>query len=163
MKAKNLFVLMAAGLTLAACDGNKNKSDDNNSKIEQQVKDAQLIGDTNERTFKGLFPCADCPGIKYELELWNENYATNGTFELEMDYEDRDTDFKQKGVWATLPTDSAAVIYELTPDSANQQKMYFLFENDNKLTMLDSDKKKIDSNLNYTLTLEDKDLEKNFK
>ncbi|MGL5689428.1 MAG: copper resistance protein NlpE, partial [Bacteroidales bacterium] len=143
MKAGNLFVIIAAGLTLAACDGNKNKSDDKNSKIEQQVKDAQLIGDTNERTFKGLFPCADCPGIKYELELWNENYATNGTFELEMDYEDRDTEFKQKGVWVTLPTDSAAVIYELTPDSVNQQKMYFLFENENKLTMLDSDKKKI--------------------
>ncbi len=163
MKALNLFVLMAAGFSLAACNGNSKQSDNKNSKIEQQVKEAQLIGDTNERTFKGLFPCADCPGIKYELELWNENYATNGTFELEMDYEDRNTEVKQKGAWTTIPTDSSAVIYELTPDSANQQVMYFLFENNNKLTMLDNNKKKIDSNLNYTLTLEDKDIEKNFK
>lgn len=125
----------------------------------ENVEVGIFAGDVTERTFKGMLPCADCPGIKYELELWNDQYADKGTYKMEMDYEDRDTDFKQKGTWETIQGSYSDPIYVLTPDSAKDGKTYFLFKTDS-LIMLDKQMKLIDSKLNYALKLEDKDIEK---
>lgn len=125
----------------------------------ENVEVGIFAGDVTERTFKGVLPCADCPGIKYELELWNDQFADKGTYKMEMDYEDRDADFEQKGTWETVKGEYNDPVYVLTPDSVKDGKTYFLYKTDS-LIMLDNQMKLIDSKLNYTLKLEDKDFEK---
>lgn len=151
-----LFVYMS-------CSSNKKAGENDGMRdsldTKENVEVGIFAGDVTERTFKGVLPCADCPGIKYELELWNDQYADKGTYKMEMDYEDRDADFEQKGTWATIKGEYADPVYVLTPDSVKESKTYFLFKTDS-LIMLDNQMKMIDSKLNYTLKLEDKDFEK---
>lgn len=150
-----LFVYMS-------CTGNKTVSDQTDKDsldTKEKVELGVFAGDVTERTFKGVLPCADCPGIKYELELWNDTYDDRGTYKLEMEYEDRNVETEQKGVWETVKSDLEDPVYVLTPDSAKEGKTYFLYKTDS-LIMLDSQMKRIDSKLNYTLKLENKDFER---
>jgi hypothetical protein len=45
-------------------------------------------------TYKGLLPCADCPGIAYQLNL-----LPNYRYHLRLDYQDRNVQFDQHGRW----------------------------------------------------------------
>ncbi len=50
-------------------------------------------------TFQGLLPCADCPGIDYQLDLFDD-----GAFYLGMTYRDRgDAAFYDIGTWSIEP------------------------------------------------------------
>lgn len=157
-----IYYLGVLFIYMSCSSNNKSVSDDKSTDSLDTKKNVELgvfAGDVTERTFKGVLPCADCPGIKYELELWNDQYSDRGTYKMEMDYEDRDADFEQKGTWATVQGEYEEPVYVLTPDSAKESKTYFLYKTDS-LIMLDNQMKKIDSKLNYTLRLEDKDLER---
>lgn len=150
-----LFIYMS-------CSGNKtaeNQVQKDSLDTKEKVELGVFAGNVTERTFKGVLPCADCPGIKYELELWNDSYDDRGTYKLEMDYEDRNVETEQKGTWETVKGDTEDPVYVLIPDSASEGKTYFLYKTDS-LIMLDNQMKRINSGLNYTLKLEDKDFER---
>ena len=92
--------------------------------------------------YKGTVPCADCPGSKIEVELKSDN-----TFEIEMDYIDRESKTKEEG---TYVEENGIVTC-----SGKYGKSYFLV-GDKTLTMLDADKKVITGSMAsmYVLKME---------
>ena len=44
------------------------------------------LGDWQERTYEGVLPAADTPGIRYTLTVRNREYSGDGTFVLAMTY-----------------------------------------------------------------------------
>ncbi len=84
---KIFFVLMLSSFVLTACSKSENQSSSTASTPEASAPTATTpasestevnalpIGDTAETSldwageYKGVFPCADCEGIKMELEL----------------------------------------------------------------------------------------------
>lgn len=101
-------------------------------------------------TYTGVMPCADCPGIDTTLEL-----NTNNTYKMTSVYQTKDVEpLVETGTWSKskgIPTDSNAEVITLTPSSAQSQPSYYLVENENTVTMLNSEKQPIDSPFNESL------------
>lgn len=105
--------------------------------------------------FKGVLPCADCPGIETELSLYHANiYTDEGTYRLKLTYLDRNVKpLVTEGDWTMLrgdADDENASVYQLDPDHPDKS-LYYLRVNSNELLQLDKDEKKIDSGLNFKL------------
>lgn len=105
--------------------------------------------------FKGVLPCADCPGIETELFLRHQGlYADPGTYVLKQIYLDRNSKpYITQGTWVILRgdvTDPTATVYQLNPGHP-EKSVYYLRLNSDELRQLDRDKKPIDSRLNFTL------------
>ena len=71
-----------------------------------QATDTAALGPEMLRTYEGLLPAADGPGIRYELTLENREHSGDGTYRLAMTYLEaengRDTTFFSSGRWGTL-------------------------------------------------------------
>lgn len=151
---KYLFPIFILALFIG-CQSNADKkqsSENSNPATTQTNEDLEI------REYEGLLPCADCPGIRYNLKLQNKEHTGDGTFELDMTYLEaengKDATFSSTGKWITLRGDADdinATVYQLNPDSV-ESIMNFLMLGDS-LVMLDRDQKRIDSGLNYTLKL----------
>ena len=106
--------------------------------------------------YEGVFPCADCSGLKTELTLYRNarTYAPE-TYRLRETYLGKPAGTRTSmGKWTMLrgtPDNPDATIYQLTPDKP-QEVRNFLVVNDNQLRQLDRDQKEIKSGLNFTLT-----------
>jgi len=92
-------------------------------------------------TFVGTLPCADCPGIRYQLNLLADH-----TFISRMTYEDRNSSFREDGTWQ-LANDGKILVLQ-TQKQARQQ---FALLNEQTLRQLDANGKQIESKLNYDL------------
>ncbi len=92
-------------------------------------------------TFVGTLPCADCPGIRYQLNL-----NADHTFTSRMTYEERSTSFDDSGRWE-LSEDGKAVV--LRNGRGRTEK--FALQVVEILRMLDSEGNEINSKLNYEL------------
>lgn len=93
--------------------------------------------------YKGILPCADCPGITETIVL-----ANDGTFILQDVYQDKSTKpFQIEGKWEIINLN----ILKLSPTDNSQVSYFQILENKN-LQMLDSNMQKIDSPYNQTLT-----------
>jgi len=92
-------------------------------------------------TFLGTLPCADCPGIRYQLDLYPDH-----TFFSRMTYEDRSSRFDSNGRWE-LSADGRVLM--LHGARATTEK--FSVNDADTLRKLDSEGKQIDSKLNYDL------------
>ena len=92
-------------------------------------------------TFAANLPCADCPGIRYHLDLYPD-----GTFSSRMVYEDRNARFDDHGRWEAV--DNGKVI-ALHGGGGSVQKLA-VSDNDT-LRQLDSNGNEIASTLNYDL------------
>ena len=111
------------------------------------------------RTYEGLLPAADGPGIRYELTLENREHSGDGTYRLAMTYLEaengRDTTFFSSGRWGTLrgtDDDPDATVYQLNIGDTTLEQINFLSYPDS-LIMLGADMKRAESKLNYTLKL----------
>jgi uncharacterized lipoprotein NlpE involved in copper resistance len=94
-------------------------------------------------TYTGLLPCADCPGIDYQLNLLRHH-----RYVLRLTYRDRDTHFDEHGHWQ-LSRDGKT----LTLSSKDSQPHKWAVQNDGRqLTFLNGAGNPIHSKLNYTLT-----------
>ena len=109
-------------------------------------------------TYEGTIPCADCKGIKMVLQLENNPDKTIREFRLTETYLDTpegDRSFETAGTYEVsygMKADPGAMLISLI-DENDQQFKTFLQEKDGiHFTLLDKNKNKIDSNLNYTLT-----------
>ncbi|HSD13822.1 MAG TPA: copper resistance protein NlpE [Flavobacterium sp.] len=93
-------------------------------------------------TYKGVIPCADCPGIETELTLNKDK-----TYELSVLYRDREQ--KPTVTKGTFTWNDAGSIIKL--DKAGTETQYKVGEG--RLTMLDHSGKEIESALksNYIL------------
>ena len=96
-------------------------------------------------TYMGVLPCADCPGIRYTLNLWGD-----GVFFLRITYlgkgEDEGTSFDDIGRWA-LAADSATLVLH----GGREAPLKFAVRSADVLRKLDLEGKESDSRLNYDL------------
>ncbi|MDR2936748.1 MAG: copper resistance protein NlpE [Rikenellaceae bacterium] len=116
------------------------------------------LGELQKIRYVGLIPAADCPGIRYDLTLWNQAFSGDGVYALVMTYiesdDGRDISFYYSGRWGTLRgdvDDPDASICQLY-DNERSQDTYLLRRGTDSLTLLTNDRQRIDSPLNYTIT-----------
>ena len=117
------------------------------------------LGAVQTLTYEGLLPCADCPGIRYDLTIRSREHSGDGTFTLSQTYleaeDGKDVTFVTNGKRLTLkgiPGDDNATVWQLVSDNGDEV-MNFLCENDSTLTLLGDDFTKAESELNYSLKL----------
>ena len=158
---KTFLVLMLSSFVLTACSKSENQSSSTASTPEASTPtttpasestevNALPIGDTAETSldwageYKGVFPCADCEGIKMELEL-----KTDKTYELSEKYlgKGKNNEFKSKGTFS-FDTKNPSVI---TLDQAADHRKFFIGENVAEARDIETGKA-IDSKLNYKLS-----------
>ena len=92
-------------------------------------------------TFVGTLPCADCPGIRYQVNLLGDH-----TFVSRMTYEDRNSSLRENGSWQ-LANDGKTLLLQ----TANQTREQFALLDGQTLRKLDTNGKEIESKLNYDL------------
>jgi copper homeostasis protein (lipoprotein) len=92
-------------------------------------------------TFAGTLPCADCPGIRYQLNLFPDR-----TFELRTSYLERDAISDDVGRWA-LASDGSAIVLR---GASGMSRMFSARDRDT-LTLLDAQGEAFDSKLDYDL------------
>lgn len=104
--------------------------------------EAEVITITQDMTFAGELPCADCPGISYHVNLFRD-----GRFEVRQEYLERGQINIVKGIWL-LERRSLHLI--------NQQQTLpaFRFDNEQTLTMLDLQGKPVRSSPDFQLNRE---------
>lgn len=93
-------------------------------------------------TFRGTLPCADCPGIEYHLDIWNEKqgYALRRIF-LERDHAE-----VEMGRWFVDPSRNALVL-----EGNGNVRSEWKITPDQEIRLLDQEGQPIDSELPYTL------------
>ena len=158
---KTFLVLMLSSFVLTACSKSENQSSSTASTPEALTPtttpasestevNALPISDTAETSldwageYKGVFPCADCEGIKMELEL-----KADKTYELSEKYlgKGKNNEFKSKGTFS-FDTKNPSVI---TLDQAADHRKFFIGENFAEARDIETGKA-IDSKLNYKLS-----------
>jgi len=92
-------------------------------------------------TFIGTLPCADCPGIRYQVNLLADH-----TFVSRMAYENRNSSFRENGIWQ-LTSDGKMLVLQKDNESREQ----FGLPDQRTLRKLDANGKEIESKLNYDL------------
>jgi copper homeostasis protein (lipoprotein) len=92
-------------------------------------------------TFGSTLPCADCPGIYYQLNLF-----ADGAFVARSTYQGRDLAVDDIGRWV-LSSDGRVVVMK----GASDRPVMFAIRDDNTLVMLDAEGDEIGSTLDYTL------------
>ena len=112
--------------------------------------DAQLLG-----VFRGVLPCADCPGIETELTLYHAGpYVDEGTYSLKLTYRDRAVQpYVSRGDWTMIRGDAKdenASVYQLDPDHP-EKSLYYLRVHPNELRQLGRNLKEMGSPLHFTL------------
>lgn len=90
-------------------------------------------------TFVGLLPCADCPGIRYQVNLFPDH-----TFVSRMIYEERNLSLDHHGHWQLT---SEGKILVLRGEDRAQEK--FAVRDVHTLRKLDVEGHEIESKLNY--------------
>ncbi|MGM0564562.1 MAG: copper resistance protein NlpE [Pseudomonadota bacterium] len=128
-------LLMAANITAERAPPLNTRPDD-------ESDSARFAG-----VYRGVLPCASCPGIETTLTLMPE-----GRFELEEAYQEEDSEpFLMTGQWRPLEDAEIDNTLILEPDDQNEAERYFLLD-DEGATQLDSDGQPIDSDLDYRLS-----------
>jgi copper homeostasis protein (lipoprotein) len=97
-------------------------------------------------TFIGELPCADCPGIRYQVDLFPDH-----TFFSRMIYEERNTSFDELGKWET--SKDGKTLNLLSSEGPREQ---WAIHESNTLHKLDANGHEIESKLNFDLHRSDK-------
>lgn len=109
--------------------------------------------------YEGVLPAADCPGIRYRLTVKIPVDGTQGTYSLAMTYLEanngKDETYDTVGKLYIL-RDAAArpgdIVWQLDPDPKDERMNFLVEDGGKKITLLNNEMKKSDTNLNYTLT-----------
>jgi heat shock protein HslJ len=92
-------------------------------------------------TFVGNLPCADCPGIRYQINL-----AVGHTYSSRMTYAERNSSFDERGTWQIAGGGKTLVLV----NSRGKQEKFALIDS-STLRQLDAEGHEIQSTLNYDL------------
>jgi uncharacterized lipoprotein NlpE involved in copper resistance len=140
-----LWVVLAVSLTSFGCSGSASKTGNDDGPL------AKSLGH-----WQGTLPCTDCAGIRIELQLFAEAGHDDGSFELRetsLGTKQGDTSIDMTGNWILehgIDGDAAATVYRLNPGDKLEQR-YYLKVGEDTLELLDANRKRIDSRLNYSL------------
>ena len=94
-------------------------------------------------TFTGDLPCADCPGIRYHLDVWPDR-----VYHLRREWLDRHHTQDELGRWMIA---SPGRILRLHSGSGAESALSFAILDDSRLRLLDTGGQAIDSRLPYDL------------
>ena len=144
---KSIIAISLASLVLAACSKTENKKVEEQTPATTETVSEATVADTAHTaenaldwngTYKGILPCADCEGIKTELELNSDK-----TYEIKETYLGKGDGkpFESKGSFQFDNKNSS--IIEL--DKAGDSRKYFVAEG--YLKALDIDGKEITGDL----------------
>lgn len=131
---KKVFIF-ASIILLFACNNNK-------SKTNQNIETAAQFNPEWVGTYEGIFPCADCEGIKTTIELRPDN-----TYTRRLEYLGKGSLLKDDNPFSWDDTETIIIL----PFGDDKQ----LFKiSDQSIVMLDSNGKEITGELakNYILT-----------
>ena len=105
----------------------------------------QMASGVFPATYTGVLPCADCPGIRYTLNLWPDH-----VFFLRMTYlgkgQSDGESFDDIGVW-TLSADGRILVLQ----GGREGPVMFSIKSPDVIRKLDLTGKEIESRLNYDL------------
>jgi len=96
--------------------------------------------------YEGIIPCADCPGIKMVLQL-----CKNSKYRSSLTYIDRNTNFTETGLWSLQKSEEKKETIINLESEKTKSRTYLLVLNNSTLELLDSERKRIKSNLNFKL------------
>lgn len=124
---KIYILLLSIPLFLLGCNDNpKNKDQQTDEKNSEEVIDAQSAENSLSwnGTYKGLVPCASCPGILTTVKLNNDKTFEKSEFYLGS----KDGYFKEKGTFTftedgdkiTLNSGNDSVVYTFEKDPSEQ-------------------------------------------
>ena len=102
--------------------------------------------------YRGVLPCADCPGLDTTLSLL-ANSPSHTRYVLKSSYLERNNTFTETGTWTIVhgtPDNPDATVYQLKPKNGGQPTN-FLRVSDNEVLQLDSERRRMDSKLNFSL------------
>lgn len=135
----------------------KNPDTQDMSNLPNLLQKFEGCGNLQTRIFEGTLPAASNPGIVYNITLYNYQNSGDGVFRAKLTYLEaengKDVTFEFSGRQYTLKGNAEnpnATVFQFIPFDHKEETMNFLYQ-DNKLTMLDKNLKKIQSKLNYTL------------
>lgn len=153
MKIKLLSLLFASAFIMYSCDTKKEDVivvdedavilEDSTSMVDEHNAQTSLDW---KGTYEGVLPCADCEGIKTELELNDDN-----TYELETEYLGAKEELKETQKGTFIWVDGNNIQLEGLKDE-NASKMYKIEEN--KVRFLNKDGSLVEGELaeHYVLT-----------
>lgn len=128
---KKIFIALAI-LSVFACNSgnntNKNNTEDERVQVQEStnstVIDPVASNPNREAIYEEIVPCADCPGIKYNLEIWKKYEGKDSVYRLAMTYLEaengEDRTYDSEGRWRTIEHvmgNKNVVLYRLTPVS----------------------------------------------
>jgi uncharacterized lipoprotein NlpE involved in copper resistance len=145
---KSLLAIALLSILLVACNKHENKADTTSeastpAQTTEANNNAVDTAHTAENSldwdgkYKGTLPCADCEGIKTELELKDDK-----TYELTETYLGKGDATHLKPMVSLLSTKTILVI---TLDDKAQNRKFFIGEN--TATALDMEGKKVEGSL----------------
>ncbi|MBL0046733.1 MAG: copper resistance protein NlpE N-terminal domain-containing protein [Bacteroidetes bacterium] len=152
---QKLFVSAGIALLIVAHSSCSELTEKSNSR---PLQDSSAVADTSWKTYTGVIPCADCPGIAMELKIKDAFTIESYQFELKETYLEaengKDKSYVSKGkynFWRGNSTDPDATILVLNDDSADQAKRFFLKVSENELKVVNNKGDTASSNLNFSL------------
>lgn len=116
------------------------------------------LGELTEEHFTGVLPAADCEGIRYDLRIKHRAFSGDGLFLLTLTYlnaqGDRDISYSYLGRRFTLrgsADDENDIVWQCQTDDRAFAPAFLYEPEDQTLTLLTKEHRKIQSQLNYTL------------
>lgn len=113
-----------------------------------------LVSKPSVAKYFGTLPCADCPGINEEITfVQSKNNPPSGTYTISDVYQERNNNQPITAIGTWVETGEILELTEENKSSTTPQKSYYLKLNETQIVQLDSDKNKINTPSNMTLTL----------
>jgi NlpE-like protein len=105
--------------------------------------------------YRGVLPCADCPGIDTTVRLFAaaDGAEGHGRYLIRSSYQERNSTNTEMGTWTLekgTPSDPAASVYVLKPKTGSGVTNY-LVVGDNEIKQLDNDRKPFTGTVNFSL------------
>ena len=105
--------------------------------------------------YRGVLPCADCPGIDTTVRLFAaaDGAEDHGRYLIRRSYQERKSSYTETGTWTLekgTPDDASASVYVLKPKTGSGMTN-FLRVGDDEIKQLDNDRKPFGGTVNFSL------------
>jgi copper homeostasis protein (lipoprotein) len=153
LKRQILIGTIATALCLAnvgVCGATANAQD----ATQQQKAPAPARGKL-VAAYRGVLPCADCPGIDTTVRLFAaaDGAQDHGSYLIRRTYQERKSSYAETGSWTLekgTPGDASAAVYVLKPKTGSGVTN-FLQVSANEIKQLDNDRKPFAGTVNFSL------------
>jgi copper homeostasis protein (lipoprotein) len=151
---RQLFIGMIAGTFFFANTGIYVATTDAQEAAQQQKAPGASRGKLLA-AYRGVLPCADCPGIDTTVRLFADPSGAedHGRYLIRSSYQERNTTNTEMGTWTIekgTPNDPSASVYVLKPKTGSGATN-FLIVGDNEIKQLDNQRKTFTGTVNFTL------------